>query len=218
MFRRSLNDGVKLGLGGEGAECWTVRMMKATGCFAALVLWMSGAAFAEGLDAVLVKAREGDVAAQLRAAEMYAKGDGVAKSAKDAIEWYGKAAELGDADAQLALGKIHLGGGGVPKNSVEAAKWFGLAAAKGRAAAQLQMARMHLAGAGVPKDFVEAYKWAGLAEAQGEKQAKPVLAFLTPKLTAVQTAKAQALLDEALGKKASDDVSKGIPLVAPPLE
>lgn len=192
--------------------------MKATARLLVFLFLWGSAAFGEGLDAVLAKAKDGDVVAQIQAAEMYAKGEGVAKSPKDAIEWYQKAAEQGNPDAQLALGKIHLGGSGVPKNAVEAAKWFGLAAAKGRAAAQLQMARMHLAGAGVPKDLVEAYKWAGLADAQGERQAKPILAFVTPKLTPAQSAKAQELLQDALGKKASDDASKGIPLVAPPLE
>lgn len=209
---------VKLGLGGGGGRWWTVRIMKASGCLLTFLFLISSTVFGEELAAVLAKAKDGDVVAQIQAAEMYAKGEGVAKSPKDAIEWYQKAAEQGNPEAQIALGKIHLGGHGAPKNSVEAAKWFGLAAAKGRAAAQLQMARMHLAGAGVQKDYVEAYKWAGLADAQGEKQAKPILAFVTPKLTAVQSARASALLDEALGKKASDDASKGIPLVAPPLE
>ena len=193
-------------------------IMKATGSLLIFLCLMASAVFGEEAAAVLAKAKEGDVVAQIQAAEMYAKGEGVTKSTKDAIEWYQKAAEQGNADAQMALGKIHLGGKGAPKNSVESAKWFGLAAAQGRAVAQLQMSRMYLAGAGVQKDYVEAYKWAGLADAQGEKQAKPVLAFVTPKLTAVQLAKAKAMLDEALGKKASDDASKGIPLVAPPLE
>jgi hypothetical protein len=134
------------------------------------------------------------------------------------LAWYQKAAEQGSADAQLSLGKLYVSGQGVPKNSVEAAKWFLLAAQQGRAVAQIQMARMHLAGAGVMKDYVEAYKWAKLAGAQGDGQAQQILSFLVPKMTPQQTARAETLVRESLEKKTSDDASKGVPLVAPPLE
>lgn len=184
----------------------------------AMVLAIAPATCGGEIDGVLAKAKEGDVLAQLQAAEMYAKGEGVAKNAKTAAEWYVKAAEQGNAEAQLSLGSLYLGGKGVPKNTTEAAKWFLQAAEQGRAIAQIQMARMYLAGAGVVKDEVEAWKWASLAAEQGDKQAKNLLAFLGPRMTAEESAKAQALVRDYLAKKPAISAPENIPLVAPPLD
>lgn len=191
--------------------------MKATGFLLTFLFVISSAAFADEFSDLLAKAKEGDVVAQMQAAEKYAKGEGVAKSTKEAAGWYQKAAEQGNGDAQLSLGKIFISGQGMPKNSTEAAKWFRMAAEQGRAVAQIQMARMHLAGAGVVKDEVEAWKWASLASAQGDRQATQILAFVSPKLTAEQRFKAEALVRETLEKKSADDAAKGVPPVAPPI-
>lgn len=209
---------IEITLGDLGFWCSTVRVMKAPQCLLTILLLSASATFGGGIDDILAKAKEGDMVAQMQAAEMYSSGKGVAQDSKEALAWYQKAAEQGSADAQLSLGKLYVSGKGVPKNSVEAAKWFLLAAQQGRAVAQIQMARMHLAGAGVMKDYVEACKWARLAEAQGDKQAQQILSFLAPKMTPQQTAKAETLVRETLEKKASDDATKGVPLVAPPLE
>lgn len=170
------------------------------------------------MDDILAKAKEGDVVAQMQAAEKYATGGDVSKSAKDALEWYVKAAEQGNADAQLAAGKLLVGGKGVPKNSMEAAKWFLMAAEQGRAVAQVQIARMYLAGAGTVKDEVEAWKWASLAAAQGDRQATQILSFLRPKLSGEQLAKAEAAVKEYTDRKTTLDAGQGIPPVAPPIE
>jgi TPR repeat protein len=208
----------EINLGGGLRRCSTVRVMKAPKRLLTILLLSASATFGGEIDDILVKAKAGDMVAQIQAAEMYSSGKGVAKDSKEALAWYQKAAEQGSADAQLSLGKLYVSGQGVPKNSVEAAKWFLLAAQQGRAVAQIQMARMHLAGAGVMKDYVEAYKWAKLAGAQGDGQAQQILSFLVPKMTPQQTARAETLVRESLEKKTSDDASKGVPLVAPPLE
>jgi TPR repeat protein len=182
-------------------------------------MWFAaGSGFGAELDDLLAKAKEGDPVAQVEAADRYAKGRGVGKDLKAAVELYAKAAAQGSGDACMALGKLHLGGAGLPKNSTEAAKWFRMAADQGNAAAQCQMARMHLAGAGVPKDNVEACMWAKVAAAQGEPQSQRILAFLTPRMSAQQSAKAESLAQAILTKKAADAEAGGIPLVAPPLE
>jgi TPR repeat protein len=184
----------------------------------AVILATAPATSGGEIDGVLAKAKEGDALAQLQAAEMFSKGEGVARNAKSAAEWYVKAAEQGNAEAQLSLGSLYLGGKGLPKNSLEAAKWFLLAAEQGKSVAQIQMARMHLAGAGVVKDDVEAWKWASLAAEQGDKQAKNLLAFLGPRMTAEQIDKAKTLVRDYLAKRPEDGTPKNIPLVAPPIE
>lgn len=193
--------------------------MKAMGSLLAVLVFTAASATHGGeIDDILVKAKDGEVVAQIQAAEMYAKGQAVPKDPKEAANWYRKAAEQGNADARLCLGKLYLGGSGLPKDSTEAAKWFLLAAEGGSAVAQIQMARMHLAGAGVAKDDGEAFKWARLAETQGDKQAKPILVFLRSRMTAEQTARAETRVRESLDKKTSDNALQGIPPVAPPLE
>jgi TPR repeat protein len=183
-----------------------------------LVFPMAFAAYGGEIDDILAKAKAGDLVAQIQAAEMYATGQGIEKNSKEALAWYQKAAEQGNADAQLRLGELYVGGSGVPKSSKEAAKWFLLAAGQGKAAAQIQMARMHIAGAGVMRDPVQAYKWASLADAQGDKKAKPILAFLVPRMTPEQIAMAETLILESPIKKTGNDANQGVPLVAPPLE
>jgi TPR repeat protein len=58
----------------------------------------------------------GDPFAQNVLGVMYAKGQGVAKDDRLAVEWYRKAAEQGDADAQTNLGFMYANGRGVAKD------------------------------------------------------------------------------------------------------
>jgi TPR repeat protein len=59
---------------------------------------------------------------------MYAKGDGVPKSQKEAIKWYRMAAEQGFAMAQACMGIVYLEGGeGCPKDDALAYMWTNLA-------------------------------------------------------------------------------------------
>ena len=193
--------------------------MKTTGRWLAMMaLTLGPLAHGAGFDDTLAKAKSGDVVAQMEVADAYAKGLGVEKSPKDAVEWYKKAAEQGNADAQLALGNLLIGGKGVPKDSVEAAKWFLSAAEQGKPAAQLQVARMHLTGLGVPRSQVDACMWAKLAAEKGDRNAKQFLTFLTPKMTEQQIAEADELVADYKKNKPGDDAAKGVPLVAPPLE
>lgn len=197
-------------------EC---RIMKATGRWLTmLVLALGPLAHGAGFDDTLAKAKAGDAVSQMEVADAYAKGLGIEKNPKEAVEWYRKAADQGNADAQLALGNLLIGGKGVPKDSVEAAKWFLAAAEQGKPAAQLQVARMHLSGLGVPKSQVEACMWGKLAAEKGDKNAKLFLTFLTPKMTERQIAEAEELADVYKKSKPGDDAAKGVPLVAPPLE
>src|SRR5262249_38664382 len=58
---------------------------------------------------------------------MYHNGEGVAQDDREAISWYGKAAEQGHVNAQFSLGLSFKDGQGVSPDAVEAYTWFDLA-------------------------------------------------------------------------------------------
>jgi uncharacterized protein len=61
------------------------------------------------LNLALPQAEKGDMASQMLAAEIYARGLGVAKNVAEATRWYMAAAEHGNAEAQLQSALILLG-------------------------------------------------------------------------------------------------------------
>jgi hypothetical protein len=73
-------------------------------------------------------AEQGLVTGQMRLAELYRDGKGVARDMAQAAEWYHKAAEQGDVAAQGILGVLYSFGQGVAQNYVEAYYWLDLAA------------------------------------------------------------------------------------------
>jgi TPR repeat protein len=163
----------EIDLGDPGFCCSNVRVMRAKrGLLTILVLLAAVAAHGDDIDSMLAKAKDGDVAAQLQAAEMYAAGEGVAKDAAAAELWYLKAAEQGDAVAQYRIGQACATGDGIAKNPVEAVKWLTKSAAQGNTAAQLSLGRLFMSGKGMPKSSAEAAKWFRLAADQGNAAAQ----------------------------------------------
>ena len=75
--------------------------------------------------------------AQFNLAQMYAKGQGVARNEGEAVMWMRKAADHGDAGAQFELGtRCHRSSvssleGDAAEFRIESYKWFHLAAAQG---------------------------------------------------------------------------------------
>ena len=96
---------------------------------------------------------------------MYFDGTGVLKDAKEAVNWYRKAAEQGHAIAQWQLGFIYANSEGVLKDAKEAVNWHRKAAEQGIASAQFNLGAMYANGQGVPKDMVNAYAWLNMAVA-----------------------------------------------------
>ena len=193
-----------------------MKMMKPL--LATLFLATACQASAGEIEDLVAQAETGDAGAQYSLGMKYSTGEGVSRDPQEAVVWLEKAAMQGHVDAQLALGSVFIGGRGLPKDSVEAAKWYQLAADQGRPDAQIQMARMHLAGSGVVKDDVQAAKWAKLAFAQGDKRANRILALLASRMTALQIAQADTLVEEFLAMKAAEEATRGLPSIAPPLE
>lgn len=130
--------------------------------------------------ALLAKANGGDAAAQVRVGDLFADGNGQARTAKQlaeeykqAAEWYRRAAEKGDIRGELKLAALYRDGRGVERDMAQAAEWYRKAAEQGDATAQATLGVLYSMGQGVRHDDVEAYYWLVLAAAvKGPNQEK----------------------------------------------
>jgi TPR repeat protein len=122
--------------------------------------------------AVRAKADAGDAPAQAELGRLYAKGEGVTNSYKEAAKWFRLAAEKGNAEGQFGLGELCDAGQGVPKDSVEALKWYQLAAAQGNTGAQYNLGFIYESGRGVTQNQSEAAKWYRMAAEGGDPLAQ----------------------------------------------
>lgn len=124
------------------------------------LLKLAKANVSEEIKSLLINAENGVAEAQYTLGVMYAKGQGVLQDQKEALKWYGLAAEQGyyaktniynlarknipaakkilisDAEngvteAQFVFGQMYANGQGAPQNDQEAMKWYGLAAKRG---------------------------------------------------------------------------------------
>lgn len=122
----------------------------------------------------IVLASQGDSRAQHKLAQMFARGLGVERDDRAALQWYVQAAEQGSVEARYELALLYLLGRGAPKDSARAAYWYGRLAEEGHATAQHLLARMLEDGDGIVKDLPRAVFWYRRAAEQGyvEAQAK----------------------------------------------
>ena len=117
-------------------------------------------------------AESGDTKAQLKLADMYWMGTGVAGNKNEAIKWCTKAAQQGSVSGQGQLGAYYLGSDLSEKERCDnALEWFRLAAEKGDAMAQANLGTLYDAGSCVTKDYQEALRWLRKAADQGNAQA-----------------------------------------------
>ena len=106
------------------------------------------------------KAQEGNVDAQARLGEVYAKGgDGIKKSYKKASEWWEKAAQAGHMPSQYNLGVLYSQEETGVKDYEKAVKWFRKAAEQGDMFAQYNLAVKYAKGQGVEQNYAHAVKW-----------------------------------------------------------
>jgi TPR repeat protein len=116
-------------------------------------------------------AQQGDAQAQLRLAQSYERGDGVAQSVVEAEHWYRIAAEQDSMAAQAWLGEIYLTGAAAPaftQDLEKAADWNHRAARAGDAAAQSRLAHQYASGLGLKRDLAAAKHWYEAAADQGD--------------------------------------------------
>ncbi|MGA2673671.1 MAG: tetratricopeptide repeat protein [Terracidiphilus sp.] len=130
--------------------------------------------------ALLARANSGDPAAQLQTGDIFAAGNGQARSARQLTEdyrqaavWYRKAADQGSVAGEIRLAALYRDGRGVARDMEQAAALYRRAAERGDADAQATLGVLYSMGQGVPKSDVEAYYWLDLAAAaKGPNQQK----------------------------------------------
>lgn len=132
-------------------------------CIATGALGALDVAVQEPFDVMQAYAAAGDPSAQFNLALAYQKGEGTAKDAARAIEWYRKAAAAALPEAQFNLGVLFANGVEVPRDDKEAAKWIYAAAQNGVFDAQKILIDFYAQGRGVEKSPVKALAWDALA-------------------------------------------------------
>lgn len=130
------------------------------------------------VQAVRVRAEQGEVKAQYDLANKYGKGEGVPRDDTQAARWLRSAADQGDARAQTNLGVSYALGRGVPKDYAEAALWYRKAADQGFAMAQFDLAQLYDRGDGVPQDLAEAARWYRNAAEHGDPMGQDGIGFM----------------------------------------
>ena len=94
---------------------------------------------------VLSFAQRGDAVAQFDLAIMYATGNGVRKSEKEAFNWFHKAALNNHTEAKYYMGLSFLKGRGVKRQPHLARQWFKRAAKAGHPKAVFHLAKIEKA-------------------------------------------------------------------------
>jgi uncharacterized protein len=130
---------------------------------------------AADVSALQADAEKGDVSAELKLARAYSVGDGVARSAETAADWYRKAADHGNSEAQNEMGMIYSIGDGVVRDKALAVTWYRKAARQGYAEAMVNLGKAYYNGDGVPVDDASAFAWFTLAKEAGDPNAAKAL-------------------------------------------
>lgn len=101
------------------------------------------------------------IEAQLRLAEMYMAGKGVARDPARARAWYKEAEQLDFLPARFTLGQMYAAGYGGAKDMAAAVKLYKAAAEEDYVPAQMALARLYQSGAAVARDPQAAFGWFG---------------------------------------------------------
>ena len=103
-------------------------------------------------------------------------GDGVERDARQAADWFDRAARQGLAPAQWMLGRCYEQGRGVERDARQAVAWYRWAATQGDPEAQYALGVCLDKGLGTEENAAEAFAWYKNAAAQGLKKAQLALA------------------------------------------
>jgi uncharacterized protein len=104
--------------------------------------------------AVLAKAKAGDLKAQLEIAEAYDYGKGAPQDEKEALRWYQAAGSQGSAEAQNSAGSLLL----IRKDFGQAFEWFEKASKQNHAQAINSLAYLHDTGQGTKQDRTKGFE------------------------------------------------------------
>lgn len=124
--------------------------------------------------------------------QFFLTGTSTPKNYKEAMKWFGLAAENGDRDAQSELAYLYFTGMGGEKDFDKAFYWYQESARQGLAVAQYSLGIMYFSGTGtVEADPVNAYGWLSLAAAQNHNGAKQARDYIEKNLSPEDLAAAQ---------------------------
>jgi len=153
---------------------------------AAACLLPAHAAGAEDMQAMTLKAEQGDAVAQLGLGLSYYLGRNVrdgsplAQDYAQAVRWLEQSAKSGNSYAQWHLGGMYHEGKGVAQDDGLAARWFLEAARQGNLKARINIAFFYFEGTGVEQDFEKAFAWASLAAYRGDRNAGNLVRYIRP--------------------------------------
>ena len=113
---------------------------------------------ADRFDQLVIKASEGDAAAQCDLADIYYDIFDEHFDPEIAAKWYLKSAEQGNAEAQFCIARMLSWGDGIEQNIDECLKWYKLAIKQGHTDAMCDLASMYLYDPEVRKSKKKAIK------------------------------------------------------------
>ncbi len=160
--------------------------------------------YENAFDLLLPFAEQGDTNVQLTLGEMYRKGWGNKKDAKEAVKWYRRAADQGYREAKYNLGRMYLEGNGVSKNLPQAFELIRQAARQDDPESQAFLGYMYAEGIGVSIDLIQAYIWADAGALNGVEYGVMLRKALTKIMTDEEISEAQKLAKEYKAKNYKD--------------
>jgi TPR repeat protein len=116
-----------------------------------------------GVKWLLRSAEQGNTEAAMQLADVYLRGDCVARNEANAVRWYARAADDGDPDAPEAIGELYLHRGTAEPDLWQAERWFLFGANRLNPSACYHLGLMHARGIGMPADQMEGYVWLDVA-------------------------------------------------------
>lgn len=156
-------------------------------------------------DVLRSRAAAGDAEAQYEVALRYADGQSVARDAKQAAAWFGKAAAQGLAMADYRLGSAYEKGVGVDRDPALAMSWYGKAADAGNIRAMHNLAVMSAEGAAGKPDYAKAAQWFGKAATFGVRDSEFNLAILYARGLGIEQSLTQSYTWFAIAAAGGDD-------------
>ncbi len=124
-------------------------------------------------------AANGDAKAQYAIGYRYAQGEGVARDAVQAANWFGLAAKAGLAPAQYRLGVLYERGEGVAEDHAKARDWYARAAEKGNVKAMHNLAVAVSGSKDERPNYAMAARWFAEAAKRGLADSQFNLGILT---------------------------------------
>ncbi|MGB8167220.1 MAG: tetratricopeptide repeat protein [Chthoniobacteraceae bacterium] len=121
----------------------------------------------------LKAALAGHTVSQAIAADLLARGTGIAADPEAAARWDAELQKISDRELNTTIGGLYLEGRLVKRDFVKALRYFRGAAEQGQPAAQRWAGALLASGEAGERNLTEAYQWLWLAARNGQRDAEP---------------------------------------------